>query len=74
MAVATLEAGRYLAPGVYLGAKQSASGGGAQANVQIDIAKGLKLEGTAGTGGTSAVGSAGSSNGTSVGLTYQFEY
>ena len=71
---ATLEAGRYLAPGVYLGAKQSASGGGAQANVQIDIAKGLKLEGTAGTGGTSAVGSASSSNGTSVGLTYQFEY
>jgi translocation and assembly module TamB len=71
---ATLEAGRYLAPGVYLGAKQSASGGGAQASVQIDIAKGLKLEGTAGTGGTSAVGSASSSNGTSVGLTYQFEY
>jgi translocation and assembly module TamB len=71
---ATLEAGRYLAPGVYLGAKQSASGGGAQASVQVDIAKGLKLEGTAGTGGTSAVGSAAASNGTSVGLTYQFEY
>jgi translocation and assembly module TamB len=71
---ATLEAGRYLAPGVYLGAKQSASGGGAQASVQVDIAKGLKLEGTAGTGGTSAVGAAGASNGTSVGLTYQFEY
>jgi translocation and assembly module TamB len=70
---ATLEAGRYLAPGVYLGAKQSASGG-AQASVQVDIAKGLKLEGTAGTGGTSAVGAAGASNGTSVGLTYQFEY
>jgi translocation and assembly module TamB len=71
---ATLEAGRYLAPGVYLGAKQSASGGGAQASVQIDIAKGLKLEGTAGTGGTSAVGASGASNGSSVGLTYQFEY
>jgi translocation and assembly module TamB len=71
---ATLEAGRYLAPGVYLGAKQSASGGGAQASVQIDIAKGLKLEGTAGTGGSSAVGASGASNGTSVGLTYQFEY
>jgi translocation and assembly module TamB len=71
---ATLEAGRYLAPGVYLGAKQSATGGGAQASVQIDIAKGLKLEGTAGTGGTSAVGASSASNGTSVGLTYQFEY
>jgi translocation and assembly module TamB len=71
---ATLEAGRYLAPGVYVGAKQSASGGGAQASVQVDIAKGLKLEGTAGTGGASAVGAAGASNGTSIGLTYQFEY
>jgi translocation and assembly module TamB len=46
---ATLEAGRYLAPGVYLGAKQSAFGGGAQASVQVDIAKGLKLEDTGGT-------------------------
>ncbi len=45
-----------------------------QASVQVDIAKGLKLEGTAGTGGTSAVGAAGASNGSSVGLTYQFEY
>ena len=70
----TLEAGRYLAPGVYLGAKQSASGGGTQATVQVDIAKGLKLEGTAGAGGASAQGAAGASNGTSVGLTYQFEY
>jgi translocation and assembly module TamB len=70
----TLEAGRYLAPGVYLGAKQSASGSGTQATVQVDIAKGLKLEGTAGTGGSSAQGAAGASNGTSVGLTYQFEY
>jgi translocation and assembly module TamB len=70
----TLEAGRYLAPGVYVGAKQSGSGGGSQASVQIDIAKGLKLEGTAGTGNASAVGSSGESNGTSVGLTYQFEY
>jgi translocation and assembly module TamB len=70
----TLEAGRYLAPGVYLGAKQSASGSGTQATVQIDITKGLKLEGTAGTGDSSAVGAAGESNGTSVGLKYQFEY
>jgi translocation and assembly module TamB len=70
----TLEAGRYLAPGVYLGAKQSASGTGTQASVQIDIAKGLKLEGTAGTGSSSAVGATGASNGTGIGLTYQFEY
>lgn len=70
----TLEAGRYVAPGVYLGAQQSASGGGSQAVVQVDITKGLKLQGTAGTGSSSATGAAGASNGTSVGLTYQFQY
>ena len=70
----TLEAGRYVAPGIYLGAQQSASGGGSQAVVQVDIAKGLKLQGTAGTGSTSATGAAGASNGASVGLTYQFQY
>jgi translocation and assembly module TamB len=68
-----LEAGRYVAPGVYLGARQGSSGG-SQASVQVDIAKGLKLEATAGAGGGSATGSAGASNGTSVGVTYQFEY
>ena len=70
----TLEAGRYVAPGLYLGAQQSASGGGSQAVVQMDIAKGLKLQGTAGTGSSSATGAAGASSGTSVGLTYQFQY
>src|SRR6185437_6798027 len=69
-----LEAGRYLAPGVYLGAKQSASGGGTQATVQIDLAKGLKLETTAGSGASSATGSSGSADAASVGVTYQFEY
>ena len=68
-----LEAGRYIAPRVYLGARQNASGG-TQATVQFDITKGLKLEATAGTGSGSATGAAGSSNGSSVGLTYQFEY
>jgi len=44
--------------------------------VQIDLWKGLKLETQVGTGGGSATGagSADSSSGTSVGLTYQFEY
>ncbi len=71
---ATLEAGRYLAPGVRVGAKQGLTGGETQATVQIDIAKGLKLETTAGTGATSATGSGGGSNAASVGVTYQFEY
>jgi translocation and assembly module TamB len=70
----TLEAGRYLARGVYLGAKQSASGGGTQATVQIDLAKGLKLETTAGSGSTSATGATSSADAASVGITYQFEY
>ena len=70
----TLEAGRYLARGVYLGARQSATGSGTQATVQVDIAKGLKLETTAGAGSSSATGSASSADAASVGLTYQFEY
>lgn len=70
----TLEAGSYLARGVYLGAKQSATGGGTQATVQVDLAKGLKLETTAGSGNTSATGSTSGSDAASVGLTYQFEY
>ncbi len=61
----TLNAGRYVAKGVYVGAKQGVGGNaGTQATVQIDITKGLKLETDAGSG-------AGSN---SVGLTYQFEY
>ncbi len=70
----TLEAGRYLARGVYLGAKQSASGSGTQATVQVDLAKGLKLETTAGSGSSSATGATSSADAASVGLTYQFEY
>jgi translocation and assembly module TamB len=73
---ATVEAGRYVAQGVYVGAKQGTSGGGTQATVQIDLTKGLKLETDVGTGGSStgAASSTTSSNGTSVGLTYQFQY
>ncbi len=73
---ASVEAGRYVAPGVYVGAKQATSGGGSQAQVQIDLFKGLKLETDVGTGGGSATGAGAStsSNGTGVGLTYQFEY
>jgi translocation and assembly module TamB len=58
----TLQAGRYVAPGIYVGAAQGTTGGGTAAQVQIDIAKGLKLETQVG----------GDSNG--VGVTYQFNY
>lgn len=70
----TLDAGRYVAPGIYLGARQNTSGTGSQAAVQIDIAKGLKIESTVGTSSGNATGAAGDTGGASVGLTYQFEY
>lgn len=72
-------AGRYVAPGVFLGARQNASGS-TQATVQVDLYKGLKLEGTAGTGTGTATGSSNttfdpsSSGGTGAGITYQFQY
>lgn len=69
-----LEAGRYLADGVYVGTKQGTSGADTQATVQIDIGKGLKLEATTGTGQGSATGGVDPANSTSVGITYQFEY
>jgi len=70
---ASLEAGRYVAPGVYIGTKQAVTGGGTQATAQIDIAKGLKLEGAVGTGAP-ASGASGSSGANSVGVVYEYEY
>jgi translocation and assembly module TamB len=70
----TLQAGRYIARGVYLGAQQSATGNGTQATVQIDLTKRLKLTTSAGTGSTSATGAASSGDAASVGLRYQFDY
>lgn len=61
-----VEAGRYVAPGVYLGAKQAITGTGqeTQATVQIDLTKHLKLQ----TGVGSGLGA------NNIGLTYQFQY
>jgi translocation and assembly module TamB len=71
---ATVEAGKYIANGVYLGTKQGTQGG-TQAQVQIDLTKHLKLESTVGTGGTPATGATPDNDpGSSIGLTYQFEY
>jgi translocation and assembly module TamB len=64
----TVNAGRYVAPGVYVGAQQSTSGQGTQATVQINLYKGLQLQTATGTSGS------GSGNSSSVGLTYQFNY
>lgn len=70
----SLQAGRYVARGVYVGAQQSASGSGTQATVQIDLLKGLKLQATAGSGSSSATGATSSADAASVGVTYQFQY
>lgn len=69
-----LQAGRYVAPGVYLGAQQSATGTGTEATLQINLAKGLKLVTSAGTATPSATGAAPSGQAASVGITYQFQY
>jgi translocation and assembly module TamB len=73
-AAPSLQAGRYVAPGVMIGAQQGLGGAQTQATVQVDITKGLKLQGAVGTGLPNATGSTSSSAGGSIGLTYQFEY
>ncbi len=69
----TLDAGRYVAPGVYIGARQSLTGSGTQSVVQIDITKSLKVEGTVGTGTASATGNE-ASQGTGIAVIYQRDY
>jgi translocation and assembly module TamB len=70
-----LQAGRYIARNVYVGAQQSVTGTGTQAVVQVDLAKGLKLQATAGSStAQTATGAGGSADAASVGITYQFDY
>ena len=72
---AALQVGRYVASGVYVGAQQGASGNSSQAKVEIDIAKGLKVVGTVGTGTNATPGATPAElAGTSLGLKYQFDY
>ncbi|MBV9654648.1 MAG: translocation/assembly module TamB domain-containing protein [Acetobacteraceae bacterium] len=71
----TVQGGRYVAPGVFVGAKQGTGGNSTQGLVQVDLYKGLKLQGTVGTGANTTPGaSPEDSAGSSVGLKYQFEY
>ncbi|HVE21221.1 MAG TPA: translocation/assembly module TamB domain-containing protein [Acidocella sp.] len=64
----SVQAGRYVAPGVYVGASQATNGQGTQASVQINLYKGLKLNSSTGTSST------GTGDASSIGLTYQFNY
>ena len=62
---ATLETGRYVADGVFLGLKQSADGGPPRVGVQIDLMPRLRLE--AESGGNSLAGDR-------VGVAFEHEY
>lgn len=71
----TVEAGKYVGRGVYVGAKQDLSGG-TRAIVQLDITRRLKLQASvaAGTRANATTSTQSQDNGDTVGLTYQFEY
>jgi translocation and assembly module TamB len=62
---ATLETGRYVAEGVYLGLRQSSEGGPPRVGVQIDVLPRVRVE--AETGGNSA-------GGDRIGLSFEWEY
>jgi translocation and assembly module TamB len=71
----TIEAGRYVADRLYIGARQSLSGG-TRAEVQYDLTKGIKLRATVNTETSSAThnNSAPDENGSGVGVIYTFDY
>jgi translocation and assembly module TamB len=72
----TVEAGKSIAHNLYLGARQTFSGG-TQLQMQYDITKSLKAQATASTTNNSVVSqgnAAAQDQGSGVGLSYQFEY
>jgi translocation and assembly module TamB len=52
----SVEGGRYVAPGVYVGAKQGASGDSSRGVVEVEIARHTKVEGDIGTNSNGRVG------------------
>jgi translocation and assembly module TamB len=61
---ASLEAGKYLMPGVYVGVRQGMQGGQTGVNVQLEVTPTLKLEGQTATGPA----------GDRLGVTWEYEY
>lgn len=59
-----IEAGRYVAPGVFLGVRQGVQGGQPGVGVQVEITPRIKLEAQTSTGPA----------GDRLGVTYEFEY
>ena len=71
---ATIEAGRYVSSRVYVGAKQGTTGT-SQLEVDVDLSKKLKLQTRLGNGTATAQGTTPENDpGSSIGLSYQFEY
>jgi translocation and assembly module TamB len=71
---ARVEAGRYVSSRVYVGTKQSTTGS-TQAQVEVDLSRHLKMQTTLGTGGNATQGTTPDNDpGSSVGLSYEFEY
>lgn len=52
----SLEAGRYVAPGVYVGARQGATGNSSRGVVQVDVLENVKIEGDVGADSNGRVG------------------
>lgn len=70
----TIQAGRYVTNRVYVGAKESTNGL-TQAQVQVDITRQLKVQTTLSTGGGTVQGATPENDpGSSVGISYQFQY
>lgn len=71
---ASVEAGRYVARGIYVGARQGTSGT-TQAQVQVDLTRHLKLQSQLATGGGTVQGATPQDDpGSNIGITYQFDY
>lgn len=71
----SVEAGKYVMKGVYVGAREGLSGKGAQAQVRVDLTKNLKLNTTVGTGGqVTGFTTPENDPGSSVGLSYGIDY
>lgn len=52
----SLEAGRYVAPGVYVGARQGATGTSSRGVVQVDVLENVKIEGDIGADSNGRIG------------------
>jgi len=71
---ASVEAGRYVSSRVYVGVKEKTTGA-SKVEVDVDLTKRLKLQASLGNGPTNAQGVTPENDpGSSLGLTYQFEY